>query len=88
MLSVGSSLRCTFGNNRNRYTVNEIMYPILSAVLVSSLGAAATTATQVGVTHTKPSLDPWNEEAAVARGEELLSSGAIRFQVWEKILQL
>ena len=63
------------------------MYPILSAVLVSSLGAAAT-ATQVGVTHTKPSLDPWNEEAAVARGEELLSSGAIRFQVWEKILQL
>ena len=63
---------------------------MLSVVLVSSLGVgvAPATATQVGVTHTKPSLDPWNEEAAVARGEELLSSGAIRFQVGENILQL
>ena len=37
-------------------------------------------ATQVGVTHTQHSLDPWNDDQAVARGEELLSSGAIQFQ--------
>ena len=37
-------------------------------------------ATQVGVTHTQHSLDPWNDAEAVARGEDLLSSGAIRFQ--------
>ena len=37
-------------------------------------------ATQVGVTHTQHSLDPWNDDQAVARVEELLSSGAIQFQ--------
>ena len=56
------------------------MHTLLGAVLVVTLCGPAS-ATQVGVTHTKPSLDPWNEEEAVARGEEVLRSGAIRFQV-------
>ena len=56
------------------------MQTLLGALWVVTLYGRAS-ATQVGVTHTKPSLDPWNEEDAVARGEELLGSGAIRFQV-------
>ena len=58
------------------------MHTLLGAFLLATLSWIAI-ATQVGVTHTKPSLDPWNEEEAVARGEALLSGGAIRFQVWK-----
>ena len=37
-------------------------------------------ATQIGVTHVQQDLDPWNDQEAVARAEQLLSTGAIRYQ--------
>ena len=55
----------------------RILVPL---TVVAWLSAALSSATQVGVTHTQHSLDPWNDAEAVARGEDLLSSGGIRFQ--------
>ena len=56
-----------------------MMTPMRLTIVVSLMSALSGT-TQVGVTHTQHSLDPWNDAGAVARGEDLLSSGAIRFQ--------
>ena len=50
-------------------------------VLAASLFNTLSGGTQIGVTHTQHSLDPWNDAEAVARAEDLLSSGAIQFQV-------
>ena len=55
----------------------RILVPL---TVVAWLSTALSSATQVGVTHTQHSLDPWNDAEAVARGEDLLSSGGIRFQ--------
>ena len=59
------------------YKMNTLMHLTLAASLCSTLSGGA----QIGVTHTQHSLDPWNDAEAVARAEDLLSSGAIRFQV-------
>ena len=56
------------------------MMTLLCLTIIVALMSALSGATQVGVTHTQHSLDPWNDARAVARGEDLLSSGAIRFQ--------
>ena len=56
------------------------MYLATSMVIVLLSVCTTDGATQVGVTHTQHSLDPWNDDQAVARGEELLSSGTIQFQ--------
>ena len=59
------------------YKMNTLMHLVLAASLCNTLSGG----TQIGVTHTQHSLDPWDDAEAVARAEDLLSSGAIQFQV-------